>query len=188
MNHHRQTLTLGLTVLLSLTAPAFAAGGGEVGWSKTIFHGVNAAILFYIIYRFFGPKVTAGLQSKSKQVARDIDEATRLHAEASARLAAAEADLAALAGKAEALLADLRREGEAERDKLVAQAKAEAERITAEAERTARSEIARVKARLEAELGEMAVEAAARALREKTTPADQRRLAVEYLTRLEERS
>jgi F0F1-type ATP synthase membrane subunit b/b' len=50
------------------------------------------------------------------------------------------------------------------------------------------SEIARVKARLEVELGDLAVEAAARALREKTTPADQRRLAVEYLTRLEERS
>jgi F-type H+-transporting ATPase subunit b len=188
MKNLRLVVTTAIALLLSLAAPAFASAEGEVGWSKTIFHGINAAILFFIIYRVFGPKVTAGLQSKSKQVARDIDEATRLHAEASARLAAAEADLAALSGKAEALLAELRREGEAERDKLIAQAKAEAERMTAEAERTAQSEIARVKARLEAELGDLAVEAAARALREKTTPADQRRLAVEYLTRLEERS
>jgi len=188
MIHLRHVLATSFTVVLSLVTPAFASAEGEVGWGKTLFHGLNAAILFFFIYYVFGPKVTAALQSKSKQVARDIDEATRLQAEASARLAAAEADLAALSGKASALLDELRREGEVERDKLISQAKAEAERITAEAARTAQSEIARVKARLEAELGNLAVEAAARALREKTTPADQRRLAVEYLTRLEERS
>ncbi|MFZ4735454.1 MAG: hypothetical protein ACOYM9_05900 [Bradymonadia bacterium] len=168
-------------------APAYAADG-EAGWSRIVFHGLNAAVLFFVIYKLAGPKVVDGLQARSKQVAKDIDEATRLRSEAQARLAAAEADLAGLRAKADALLEELRREGEAERDRMIVEAKAEAERIRREAERTAQSEIARARARLEVELGELAIDAATRTLKEKITPADQRRLAGEYLTRLEERS
>ena len=58
--------------------------------------------------------------------------------------------------------------------------------IRRDAERSAGQEFLRLQARLEAEVVERAIDAAEQAIREKLTPADQRRLVGDYLTRLEE--
>ena len=84
------------------------------------------------------------------------------------------------------LKAQYHAQGVAERDKLIAEATAEAARIRKEAERSAELEFTRLSARLEAEVVDRAMDAAEQAIREKLTPADQRRLIADYLTRLEE--
>lgn len=179
---------LGLTVLAQ---SAFAAGGGgheDASFTPVIFQGLNLLILLGIIVHYAKAPLRRSLADRAAQVTRDIDEAARLHGEAEARLKEYEAKLASLQKEADDLLAEMKREGEHEKERLIADAKADAERIRREAERAAETEIARAKARLEAEIAQHAITAAERIIREKLQPADHRRLAGEYLSRLEERA
>lgn len=174
-----------LLAVLALAGPASAAGGGEGGWTTLIFQAINLALLIGLLVYFAGRPIRRFLGTRAETVTREVAEATRLHAEARAKLDEYEARLASLQQEAEALLAEFRREGEAEKERLVAEAKAEAERITREAERTAAYEVSRARARLEAEVVDRAVALAEQLLREKMTPADIRRLTTDYLTELE---
>ncbi|MEZ4465709.1 MAG: ATP synthase F0 subunit B [bacterium] len=177
-----------LTALLILLAasPAFAEGGEGGGWGTIIFHAINLGLLLFIIVRFAGAKVKVGLESKAANVTRDIDEAQKLHAAARARLDEYEQRMAGLDTEIAEIKAQYHAQGVAEREKLLAEAKAEAERIRKDAERSAEQEFSRLAARLEAEVVDRAMDAAEQAIREKLTPADQRRLIADYLTQLEE--
>ena len=178
--------------LLLLTQIGLASASGDAqdkpGFHNIIFQALNLAILLGVLVHFFKTPVKRAIAGRSALVAKDIDEAGRLLAEAQARLQLYEARLSAFAAESEAMLLDFRRQGELERDRLIADAEADAERVRREAERTAQSEIDRAKARLEAEIVRLSVEAAGRLVREKMGPADHRRLVGEYLARLEERS
>lgn len=170
---------------------ALASEGGEGGndhLTAVVFQAINLAVLLFIIVKYAKDPMRRSLEARAAQVTKDIDEAARLNAEASARLKDYEGKLSGLQKAADDLLAELRHEGEAEKARLIAEAQADAERIRREAERAAETEIARVRARLETELAEQAIDAAGRIVREKLVPADHRRLAGEYLSRLEERA
>lgn len=166
-----------------LSTPAFAAGGG---WSLVIFQAINLAILLFLLIKFAGGPINRGIRAKAERVEKDIAEATRLHAEAQAMLGEYEEKLAGLDARAEELLEQYRRDGEQEKARLIAQAETEAERIRREAERSAQNEIARARARLEAEVVDLAIDAAERAIRQRLGPAEHRRLTADYLGQLEE--
>jgi len=186
----RLTHTLAaLPVMLSASA-ALASGGGheEASFAPVLFQAVNLAILLGIIVHYAKSPMRRSLEARSAQVTKDIDEAARLHAEASAQLKEYEAKLAGLQKAADDLMAEMRHEGELEKARLIAEAEADAERIRKEAERLAENEIARARARLETEIADQAVAAAERIIREKLGAPDHRRLTGEYLSRLEERA
>jgi len=47
----------------------------------------NTAILFFLLIKFGGPKISAGLVSRRNRLAADIDAAAKVHEEAEAQLA-----------------------------------------------------------------------------------------------------
>ena len=177
------------SLFLSSVAAAEGGGhGGEASFNPVIFQGLNLALLLGIIIYYSKAPMRRALQDRAAQVTKDIDEAGRLHAEATARLNDYEQKLAGLQAAADELLAEMKREGEAEKARLIAEAEADAERIRREAERLAENEITRARARLEAEIADQAIAAAERIIREKLGAPDHRRLAGEYLGKLEERA
>ena len=184
----RRTTFLFATASLLAAGAAHASGGaqGESSFGPVIFQAINLAILLGIIVHYAKGPIRRSLHDRAAQVTKDIDEAGRLNAEAAARLKEYEERLAGLKEAADEIVAEMRREGEAEKARLIAEAEADAERIRKEAERAVSNEIARAKARLEQEIAAQSIAAAERIVREKLVPADHRRLAGEYLSRLEE--
>jgi len=179
---HRIRLDIVLAATL-LSTPAFAAGGG---WTMVAFHLINLAVLLWLLVRFAGPAISRGVRGKAEHVEKDIAEATRLHAEARAMLTEYEEKLAGLDARTRDLVEQYRADGEAEKARLIAEAEAEADRIRAEAERAAKNEINRARARLEAEVVDLAIAAAEEAISNTLGPAEHRRLTAEYLGQLED--
>lgn len=179
---HRIRLDLVAASTL-LTTPAFAAGGG---WTMVVFHLINLAVLLWLLVRYAGPAINRGVRGKAEHVEKDIAEATRLHAEARAMLTEYEEKLAGLDARTTDLIEQYRRDGEAEKARLIAEAETEADRIRAEAERAAQNEIDRARARLEAEVVDLAIAAAEEAIKSKLGPAEHRRMTADYLGQLEE--
>lgn len=169
---------------LLLSGPANAAGDG--GWGLIIFQAINLALLVFLIVKYGGKPINRAIKAKAERVEADIAEAGRLHAEASAMLAEYEEKLAGLDARTEELIEQYRRDGEAEKARLIAAAEAEAERIRQDAERSAKNEIDRARTRLEAEVVDLAIEAAEQAIHKRLGPTEHRRLTADYLGRLEE--
>lgn len=178
----RAEVTALVAATLLLSGPAHAASGG---WGLIIFQAINLAILLFLLVKFAGKPLNRAIKGKAERVEKDIAEARRLHEEASAMLSEYEGKLAGLDARAEELIAQYRADGEAEKARLIAAAEAEAERIRKDAERSARNEIDRARARLEAEVVDLAIGAAEQAIKSRLTPADQRRLTADYLGQLE---
>ncbi len=171
---------------LTLSTAAEAAGGG--GWATVAYHAINFTILLAAIVYFAKRPVARSLEARANAIAKDIDEASRLHAEARQMLDDYEAKIGRLEAEKAELLDTYRREGEAEKARMLEDAKAEAERIRREARRSAETELSRARERLEAEVIDLAITSAEKAIVEKMTPADHRRLTADYLSRLEETS
>jgi F-type H+-transporting ATPase subunit b len=79
---------------------------------------------------------------------------------------------------------DMRKAGQGERDRLVKDASEKAERMHAEARFLVEQQMKQLKEELTREAIEAAIVAAETILRERTSAADQQRLAEEYLTKL----
>lgn len=169
-------------LLLLLSAPAHAAGGG---WMTMVWHAVNLAILLFLLIKFAGKGVKAALATNAERVTHAIDEASTLHAEAQAMLDEYEARMKGLQAELDEIRTQYREQGEAEKARLIAEGEAEAARLKADAERAAQNEFSRLRARLEAEVIDRAIDAAEALIKAKMTPADQRRLTAEYLSHLE---
>ncbi len=174
-------------VLLS-AAPALAEEGHGAGWATLGFQALNLGILLWAIVHFGRRPMQRALTQRADAVSKDVDEAQRLHADARAMLDDYEAKIGQLEAEARDLYETFRKEGEAEKARLIEEARADADRIRREAERTVAHEIARARHRLESEVAHLAIAAAEKAIVEKTTPADHRRLTADYLSRLEESS
>jgi F-type H+-transporting ATPase subunit b len=171
---------------LAVSSVAQAAEGG--GWATVAYHAINFAILAAAVVYFAKRPIARALEARADGIAKDIDEASRLHAEARQMLDEYEAKIGKLEAEKAELLETYRREGEAEKARMVEEAKAEAERIRREARRSAENELSRARERLEAEVIDLAIASAEKAIAEKMTPADHRRLTADYLSRLEETS
>ena len=87
--------------------PEAAAAGGlpqldPAVWTPQLFWlAVSFAILYFVMSRLALPKVGAVLEDRQRRISADIEEATRLKAEADASVAAYEAQLAAARGRAQ---------------------------------------------------------------------------------------
>ena len=174
-----------VAALMLLSSPAYAEGGG---WMTMVWHAVNLAILLLLLVKFAGKGVKAALAARAEAVTQEIDDASALHAEAQSMLDEYAAKMQGLQAELDAIRTQYAAQGESEKARLIAEGEAEAARIKADAERAAQNEFTRVRARLEAELIDNAVDAAEELIKARMTPAHQRRLTAEYLSRLEETS
>jgi F-type H+-transporting ATPase subunit b len=145
---------------------------------------VNFGILAAGYYLLGRKPIAAALQHRRDAVAKEIEEAQRMREQAEARAKTYQAKLERLEEEMRVARDALVRAGEAERDRIVAEAEANAERMRRDATFLVEQEIKQIRQDLWRETLESAVAAAEELLRRGVTPADQERLAEDYLADL----
>jgi F-type H+-transporting ATPase subunit b len=145
---------------------------------------INFAILVAGYY-FLGRKgIAAGLQSRRDSIAKEIEEAQKMRREAEGRAKLYQAKLEKLDEEVRTAREGLVRAGEAERDRIILEAEAKAERMRRDAEFQVEQELKQIRVDLLRDTVEAAVGAAEELLKKRVTPADQERLAEDYLSDL----
>ncbi|MGD0529742.1 MAG: ATP synthase F0 subunit B [Polyangiaceae bacterium] len=145
---------------------------------------VNFGILVAGYYLLGRKPVAAALVSRRDTIAKDIDEANKMLAEAEARAKTYQAKLEHLEDEVKTARATLVQAGEAERDRIVTDAEAKAERMRKDAEFLVEQELKQIRQDLWKDTVEAAVSAAEELLKKRVTPADQERMAEDYLADL----
>lgn len=146
----------------------------------------NTAVLALILFFLARKPLTTYLQARSDSVREGLSEAKKLLEEANEQLADYSARLERMDEEMSKLREEFIAAGEAERDRLVAEAGAGADRMKRDAKKRLDQEFAHLREELRVETVEKAVDAATKALKESVGESDQRRLADEYLERVEQ--
>lgn len=172
-------------------------GGGEhelqpINWVDTsnkkqppyLAMAVNFALLLFLYYRFGKQPVADALKKRREDVAKQIEEAGRIKAEAADRAKKYQAQLEHLDTEAEATKKAIRTTGEAERDRVLREANEKAARMERDADAMLDAESKQAKRALYEEAVVKAVVKAEEMLKSKLTQADHERLAEEFLSQL----
>lgn len=172
-------------LLFAVSALAWA-GGGEHGsgppTTAIAIHAVNFLLMMGILFWVARTPFADFLKMRAGRIRKDLDDATRAQAEARARYEELEARLNSF----ERQLAELKAEGEADAAREAAlldqRTQADIRQLQANAERVIREEVRKARVSLQAEAVELAVRVSEEQIRGQMTPADQDRLAQEFLT------
>lgn len=157
------------------------------GWPAPFgFALVNFAVFAALIGRFAGPPLKEFLRDRHHRIRHDLDEAARLAKEARAELEEYRRKVASIDNKIEELLSGIHKEAEAEKARLIAAAETEAARLRDEAERQIGLEVDRARFELRRQVVEAASRIAGDLLHKQTSTADHRRMADEFVGRLEQ--
>ncbi len=173
------------------TQGAEEAGPAPINWAD--FSSATPPFLAMVInfgilaagYYLLGRKpVAIALQNRRDTIARDIEEAQRMRAQAEERAKTYQAKLEKLQEEVELAREGLVKAGEAERDRLILEAEAKAERMRKDTEFLVEQELKQLRVDLLRETVEAAVAAAEELLKSGVTAADQERIADDYLADL----
>jgi len=145
---------------------------------------INFGILVGGYYLLGKDSITAGLKARRSNIQKELEEAARMKAEAEERAKKYQARLQTLEAEKAMAIEALVRAGEAEKERIVREAEAKAERMKKDAEFLVEQEIKQLRVDVWREAVDTAVAAAEELLKKRVTPADQERLAEEYLADL----
>lgn len=145
----------------------------------------NFGLLLVLGYMALTRSINPALTARREAIEAELATAKRLHDEAQALHSEYASRAENLAAELDALKAEFVRAGEAERDKIIAEAKAQAERLRADGVRSLEHEAAAMRDDLRRDAVLAAAEAAERVVRAAITPADQTRLADDFMNGLE---
>ena len=167
-------------------AAEHGAGHGEHGWDTQALVAsiVNFGILLVVFTVLFRGKLQEFLKERRASIARELEEAARLRAEAETKHKEYSERLAKLDQELAQIKADMIAAGKKERDRIVAEAEHKAARLRHEAEFLIEQQAKQLRLDLMREATEGAVAAAEQLLLRATTTYDQQRLAQEYLALL----
>jgi len=180
---------------------AAAAGGEPVGgheqeesinwyhWMNRrtppiIAHVINFGILLGLLVFFGRSSVRAYLVGRRRKVEEEIDQAYEEKVRAEGRLRGAITRTKHLEDELQHLRDDVIKVGSDERDRMIADAGARADKFRREAEAQAVELERQASREMRVNMVERALDAARRTLQERLSPADQGRLADEFLQRL----
>ncbi|HEY6558063.1 MAG TPA: ATP synthase F0 subunit B [Polyangiaceae bacterium] len=142
---------------------------------------LNTAILFYILGRFGGPKISQALGRRKATIMHGMDEAAKMKDEAASSLAQYEQKLARIDEDIERIKKGMREAGEAERMRVLAEAKERRARMERDAKLLIELELKAAHDELLRETVASAVRSAEDRLSKQVTVADQQRIAEHYL-------
>jgi F-type H+-transporting ATPase subunit b len=146
---------------------------------------INFAIFLGILSRLLFKPLKAMAASRHEEIRRNLDAASKLRAEAEAKLREYEDKVKNVDAEIDSLVAQLRAEAEAEKARIIANAEAEAQRLRADAQKQIDSELARVRAELKSQLVETVVATAESILTKNIGADDHRKMAERYVADLE---
>lgn len=145
---------------------------------------VNFALLVYLYVRMGKKPVQESLDARRATVAKELEEAEQIKAEATAKLAEYKEKLAQLDDELARIREELIKTGEADRDRMVKEAEEKAERMKKDAQFLLDQEVKQLRNELLVHTVEIAATAAQKALEGKITAADHDRFASDYLDAL----
>jgi F-type H+-transporting ATPase subunit b len=149
---------------------------------------VNFVIFLAIMKRLAWKPLQQYMADRHDDIAKNLDEAARLRAEAEATLAQYQAKIGGIDREIETLLAQIRRESEADKARIIAAAEADAKRLKQEAERQIAAEIEHARRELRQGVIEAAIVAAEESLKKNIAADDQRKMAEHYVADVEARA
>jgi F-type H+-transporting ATPase subunit b len=173
-----------LALLLLVAGPASAAEdahGGNLFWQT-----VNVVLLVAVLIYFARKPVLSFLATRRDTIAKNLESAAQVLAESERRLAEWTHKVASLDAQTSEIHDATRRAAEAERERILADAHATADRIRQSAGAAAERELAQARETLRREAADLAVELAAKILREQVNDADRTRLVDEFIGRIEQ--
>jgi len=145
---------------------------------------LNFAILMIMYYSLGKKPVAEGLKARRQNIAKEIEEAQRMRAEAEARAVKYQEKLKHLEVELKETRETMKAAGEAERTRIVKEAEEKAARMEKDARFLVEQELKQMRIELTKEAIEMATAAAEELLKKRITSADQERLAEDYLAEL----
>lgn len=145
---------------------------------------INFLCLLFVLVWFGGAPLKKFLVDRRQKIAKELEEAQRLKAEAQAKYDEYAGRLEKLDQEMERLRAEMIKAGEADRDRIVAEAEAKAARMRRETAFVIEQQMKQLREDLTHEAIRSAVGAAEKVLQESVTNDDQQRLAKGYLTTL----
>ena len=178
------------------TAPAGAVHGehheeGEAAheaphWDYVRLAGqlTNFAIWAFLIYKLLNGALPKFLATRKAGIVDGLEEAKQMKLAAETKYAEYSKRIDNMDAELTRVREDMKKAGLEERDRLVKEASDKSEKMRAEARFLIDQQMKELKETLTREAIESAVTAAERILRERTTAADQQRLANEYLDQL----
>lgn len=178
------TQLFALALLLAVAGPAFAESEGGHGGS--LFWQVANVLLLLAVLIYFARKPVLGyLASRRDTIEKNLESSAQLLAESERKLAEWNRKAAGLDQEAETIRASTLRAAEAERDRILADARVTAERIRQAANAVAERELRTAQESLRREAADLAIELAAKILREQVNDGDRNRLVDEFIGRIE---
>ncbi len=146
---------------------------------------INFILLLVIIYLIARKPLSSFLEGRSSSVKEQLAEAQKMLEEANEQLTDYSTKLERMDEEMTRLNEEFIAAGEAERDRLVSEAGAKAERMREESKVRIQQEFSQLREELRVETIEKAVTAARELLQTEVKEADQRKLAEDYVERLE---
>jgi len=170
---------------------AMAGGGGHgdahgAPWAKIIFHAINFSLLVGGLAFVARKPLKTALLARTAKIRDELELAQRLQAEAEARNAELQAQLDGLQTRLDEMAAEAELAAQAEQEALKERAKRDAALISESAQRTIRDEAERAKVALRQEAARLAVELAAKRLRDQVTDTDQKKLTDQFITAVQD--
>lgn len=181
---------------LALAMPALALANEEAHGAHGAEHGawdtgaitasiVNFVLLIALFVYLFKDSLGKFLKERKAAVEHELNEASRLKAEAEAKHKEYSERLAKLDQELAQIKSDMIAAGVKERDRIVAEAEQKAARMRREAEFMVEQQAKQLRTDLTREAADAAIAAAEQLLAKATTSFDQQRLAQEYLASLQ---
>lgn len=176
------------TMLLTM----IAAGGGEshgdghsINWIQMVSLFANFAIFFGFLYYKLRPTVGTSLKARRETMAKELNEAREKQREAEAQLAAYRDKLNNLESEVQRIVAAYEAEARADAKRLEEDTEKALARLERESDFTIRQEIRKAEKTLRRATVDATMERAEAIVRKRITTADHRRLADQYVGRIE---
>ena len=142
---------------------------------------LNAALLFGLLYHYGRGPIAAALKRRRQNIMHGMDEAARMREEAEDRLEDYEDKLERIDEEIKRVKREMRELGKQERERILTEARERHARMERDARLVVEQEMKEAHELLLRETVRAAIRAAEERLAQQITPADQQRLADEYL-------
>jgi F-type H+-transporting ATPase subunit b len=175
-------------VSLALVGVAQAAGGpksDEEVLKETVYQGVNLLLLLGVIFYVVRKPTREFFAARRDRITGELDQAADLLTRAEQRNSELQRRLVDLSSEVEGIRENAARRAEGEAERILADARAAADRIRRDAQAAVDQELRRAQTELRAEAADLALELAARKLRDQIGEPDRERLVDEFITRVE---
>ena len=142
---------------------------------------LNAAILYFILFKLLGKPILDGLRTRKETILRGMDDAARMKRDAETRLEDYEEKLDHIDDEIVRVRNEMREAGQLERERILKDAKERRARMERDAKILIEQELKAAREELMREAVRAAVSSAQSTLQAKISSSDQQRLADEYI-------